>query len=344
MNSVVRFVAVALGLLLTLCLTLVIFGLPLGPSLSRIATGAFGSEAGIARSLVRMTPLLLAGLGMVLAWRAGMYNIGGEGQFIVGGLTGATLYKLAPGLPPALLGISILVVSAVGGALYAALAGWLQISRGVQVVISTILLNFIALHLLDYCVNGPLREQAGQNPLTDRLPDLAMLAKFSVRTDLHAGIFLAIITALLVFGFLFFTSPGFKIRLVGENQRAARANGISPERVQILAMALSGALCGLAGGVEYTALAGQLGRSFSENWGFLAIPVALLGGLHPLGLIPSSLYFGALLAGTDYLSRFSVGGKSIIYLIQGAAVLVFMGLQRWFDQKQPVVLDEEART
>ncbi len=325
---------IAAGLMVVLVVTLVAFGMPLGPSLNWLYEGALGSPQGRARSLVNMTPLLITGLGIGIAWRAGMINIGGEGQYVVGGLLGATMYKLAPNLNPIALNVTILVAGCVGGGLYASLAGWLSVRRGVQVIISTILLNFIAIQMLDWAVNGPLKERKGQLPMTDMLPQSAMLARYSVSTDLHAGVFYALALAPLCALWLFRSRAGFVLRVVGNNPAVAEANRLSPGRVKIQAMAISGALCGLAGGIQYTAVAGQLARSFSQDWGFLAIPVALLGGLNPLGTVLSAGYFGALFAGTDTLARFVRGGSAILFVIQALAVFGFVAAGRWVERRR----------
>ncbi|MFY9234511.1 MAG: ABC transporter permease [Fimbriimonadaceae bacterium] len=307
--------------------TLVIFGLPLGESLRLIVDGAAGDKFGIARTLIAAIPLILASLGIVIAWRAGMYNIGGEGQYIVGGLTGAVIASMVPGLPPQALNLAILFSGIVGGALYGALAGWLQVHRGVQVVISTILMNFIALQLLSWAVTGPLQEPNRALPQTAALPTGAMLMRFDPQTDLHAGIFIAVLAAVAVYVYLFRTRRGFELRVVGENPRAARANLINAPRTQIFAMLISGGLCGLAGAVQYTGVQRELSMSFSEQWGFIAIPVALLGMLHPLGIVLSSLYFGALMAGAKNLERFTPGASAMVYVIQALAVLALLTVQ-----------------
>ncbi len=329
-----RVIVVSIGLVLALVLTLLMFGLPVGESLGRLWEGAFGSEAALSRTLVKATPLLLTGLGMVIAWRAGMYNIGGEGQFIIGGLVGAALFKIAPSLAPGLLNVGILCATALGGALYALLAAWLQVSRGVQVVISTILLNFVAIQALDWAVSGPLRRADGRLPMTDVLPNPAMLQRFDRQTDLHSGVFVALLAALALFVFLYWTRAGFRIRVVGTNPRAARTVRVDAGRSQLLAMAISGGFCGLAAGIEYTGLTGQLDTGFSQQWGFLAIPVALLGGLNPIGTIGSSLYFGALFAGSENLARFTKSGSTMVYVIQAVAVLGFVGLQAWQQRRR----------
>lgn len=327
-RRVTNFAVVVVGLFLCLVLTLVVFGLPVGGSLGLMVQGAFGDKFGVARTIVKAIPLLLTGLGIVIAWRSGVYNIGGEGQFVVGGLAGATFFKLVgPNLPPALLLAGVLLFCTAGGALYGWIAGWLYARRGVEVVISTILLNFIALQLLAWAVTGPLQEAKHELPLSDQLPDAAMLPKFNPQTDLHYGVFVALLAVALVTLFLYWTKAGFELRVVGANPRVARANRIDPKRVQERAMLLSGALCGLAGGVEFAGTAGQLGQSFSQQWGFLAIPVALLGGLHPLLVALSALYFGALFAGSEQLARFTPAGATLIYVIQAVAVLGLVGAQ-----------------
>lgn len=324
----------ALGLFLVLCLTLAVFRLPVAESLRLLWQGAAGDKFGISRTLVKSAPLLLTGLGVVVAWRAGMYNIGGEGQFLIGATCGAALAKAFWTLPGPVLNPLILITCAIGGALYAGIAGWLHVYRGVQVVISTILLNFVALQVLGWAVSGPLRQAGTTIPLSDPLPEAVMLTRFDPQTDLHVGVFLALAMVAIVYVFLFLTKSGFRLRVVGENARAAHANRISIPRAQIGAMLISGALCGLAGGVEYTGIAGSIGTGFSQNWGFLAIPVALLGGLHPVGVLLSSLFFGALFAGSDNLARFTPSGTTIIYVIQAAAVLGFIGLKSWIDRRR----------
>ena len=332
MNSALRVAAAIVGIGAVVALTLALFGLPVGSSLELLFKGSLGDSVAWTRTLVKATPLLLCALGTLLAWRAGMFNIGGEGQFLVGGLSGAVFAKAFGGLPPAALNLGILLACIAGGAMYAALAGWLFVKRGVQVVISTILLNFVALQMLGWAVSGPLNGGGGL-PMTARLNAEAMLWRPSRQSDLHSGVFLALGAAIAVFAWLFWTRAGFRLRLVGEGPRVARAARLNPGRLQMGAMALSGAMCGLAGGVEYTALAGQLGTGFSQQWGFLAIPVALVGGLHPLGAVLAALGFGALFAGSENVARFTPEGATIGYAIQGLAVLGFLVWSAWAESR-----------
>ncbi len=333
MKSAGRFALYGVGFFVLLALVFVAFGAPVGLSFQRIAEGALATEAGQARTLVKMTPLLLTGLGVLIAWRAGMFNIGGEGQFVMGGLLAMTFAILAKGAPAGFVTVMVLVGSAVGGGLYAYLAAWLQIRRGVQVVISTILLNFIALQCLDGLVRGPLRDPVGGLPQSAALPEAAMLTRFNRQTDLHIGVFLALLMAVIVWIWLSYRRGGYQTRLVGANPRAARAALIPTERIQARAMMISGALCGLAGGVELAGISGRLDAGFDQQWGFLAIPVALLGMLHPLGVVGSSLVFGVLFAGSQNMARVTPGGDRLIFVIQGVAVLAYLALQA-IDQRK----------
>ena len=332
MIGVLRGLGLLFGLLAVLVLTLAAFGLPIIPSLQLIAEGAFSDKFAWARTGVKMTPLLLVGLGMVMAWRAGVYNIGGEGQYVVGAIAGAAVARLILNVNPAgtLPGASIFVLfgCVVGGAGWALLAGWLYVRRGVEIVISTILLNFIAIQLLGWVVSGPLQEAKRSVPQTDLVPKAMLMPKFDRQLDVNAGVILAVLLAAAATVFLYRTTEGYRLRLVGENPRVATVNYIRADWVQLRAMAMSGALCGLAGGVEYLGLVGQLGTTFPQQWGFLGIPVALLGALNPIGTLASAFFFGAMFAGTENLARFSASGSTIVYVIQAMAVLAYVALDQ----------------
>ncbi|MBS1723202.1 MAG: ABC transporter permease [Armatimonadetes bacterium] len=320
----IRVALTVVGLFLAVVLTLIVFGVDPVKGLGLIVEGAAGDKYGLARTAVRATPLLLCGLGVTIGWRAGMYNIGGEGQYVLGGVTGAAVARLVVPLAPGLASISILASSFVSAGLLAALAGWLQVKRGVQCVISTILMNFLVLQMLAWTVRGPLQESKHELPQTERLPNSLMFKRFDAQVDLHSGVFVALAVAALVWAALSLTRWGFVLRVVGQNRRFAFVNKLGPDAVQVWAMALSGGLCGLAGSVDYLGLVGQIGDGFSQGWGFLAIPVALLGGLHPLGVVASAAFFGALLAGGEGLSRFNTTGATLVYVIQAVAVLGYL--------------------
>lgn len=341
MNARLQTALTVVGLFLALVLTLAIFGLPLGKSLALIFEGAFGDKFAWSRTLVKATPLILTGLGVAVAWRAGTYNIGGEGQFIVGALFAAVCAKALVQPSWGYFGIgALLLASIVGGAVWASIAGWLFTKRSVDPVISTLLLNFVAIQLLDYSVSNPLQEAKHQIPQTDALAFGLSLAKFNPQADLHYGFVLALLVAIGIYGFLFLTKEGFKLRIVGDNTRVARANQWSAASIQFRALLISGGLCGLAGGVEFLGVTGYLGKGFPQQWGFLAIPVALLARLHPIWIVLSAIYFGALFAGTQNLASFTPAGTALVYVIQGAAVLGLLAMRFW--TSRPVRQSEAA--
>jgi simple sugar transport system permease protein len=331
----------AVGLTALLALTFLALGVSPQAGLLALWQGAFGdAESGrwyaISETFVKTAPLLLTGLGVLVAWRAGLFSIGGEGQLLMGAAAGTAVGLYAKSLPGPLLTLLVLSVSAGAGALWAGIAGWLRVRRNVQEVISTIMLNYVALNLLGWLVRGPLQERARVNPQSDALPDAALFARVippdwanGIVTRLHSGVFLALIFALVVFIYLFYTSNGFGLRVLGQNADAARVARFPVGRLRMQAMLISGALCGLAGAVELLGVTGRLSADFSSGWGYTAIPVALLGGLHPMGVIFSAFFFGALTAGSGNLARFSGVSSVLINVIQAASVLAVVGVRAW---------------
>ncbi|MDQ2986164.1 MAG: ABC transporter permease [Armatimonadota bacterium] len=317
------------ALLAILALTIVAFGLPLGESMTLLFEGALADKFGIHRTILKSAPLIMVALGTIIAWRAGMFNIGGEGQLIFGVCTGGSIAALCASLPASVQTPLILVACGVGGAGYAGIAGWLYAARGVNVVISTILLNFVAVHFLSYLVRGPLQTASGTIPQSEPLEKSVRFAVIDGQTALHAGVILVPIAAVLTWIWLMRSTYGFKIRLVGQNPNAARAARLPVGRIQVVSLMVSGALCGLAGGIEYLGSNGILFDDFSPGWGFMGIPVALLAGLHPIGAIASGLYFGALFAGSKNLEAFGSTGSALVFAMQGAAVLAFAALSRF---------------
>jgi len=323
-----RIALIAGGLFLVLTLTLWVFGLPVVESLRHLWDGSFADKFAIHRTIVKASPLILAGLGMVVAWRAGMFNIGGEGQLLVGVAAGAGIYHFFHGVQGPTLTIFVLLACLVAGAAWAGLAALLYVKRGVNVVISTILLNFVAFQLISYLVRGPLQPAGSSLPQTEPLPASSMFLRFDPQSSLHTGVLLIPILALVIHVWLKLTPSGFRLRLVGQNPFAARSARIPVARTQVIALMVSGGLCGLAGGVEYVGVSGYLFDGFSPGWGFFAIPVALLGGLEAWGVLLSGLYFGALLAGSRNLEAFGGAPSALVFAVQGVAVLAFVAFQQ----------------
>lgn len=271
-----------------------------GPALWVMANAAFGGPFALADTLVKATPLALCGVGVALAFRGGQFNIGAEGQMLMGALAAvAAGVQLASGWAMPL----VLASAAAAGGGWAFLAAWLKTARGVSEVISTLMLNFIAFWLVSWLVHGPLQEAAKSYPQTEMVAEALWLGRWLPPTRLHAGVFVAVGAALVAYGWLFFTASGLRLRVLGDSPQAARTAGISPERTAWLALTLSGACAGLAGGIEVLGVSRRLYEQFSPGYGYMAIAVALLARRHPLGVLPAAVCFGALEVGAAGLQR-----------------------------------------
>lgn len=284
-----------------------------------LVVGSVGSTANLSATLLRATPLLLTGAAVMLAFRSGVFNIGAEGQFLTGALA-ATVVGTLPG-PETGRWLVVLVVGAVAGASWAAIPAGFRIARGVNEVITTILLNFVALHLVSYAVDGPLQEAARTYPQSDPLVAGAMLWRPIAGSRLHVGVLLAFAAALAVGALLARTALGLRLRAAGSNAAAARVAGFPVVRDLTVAFAVSGALAGLAGAVEVAGVTGRLYERISPGYGYTAIAIALLGGLRSGGVIAAALFFAALASGASAMER-SAGVSSVIVLaVQGATLL-----------------------
>jgi general nucleoside transport system permease protein len=296
--------------------------------------GAFGGTFAITQTLVKATPLLLCGLGVCIAFRSGVINIGGEGQIIVGALatTAFTIgFAQLPGLLLAPLG---LLMGMLAGLVWGGIAGLLKARLGVNEILTTIMMNAIAQQLSNYLLRGPLidpREiEAGTLlPQSAQLPQQAWLTRLIPPTLLHSGAIIAVVMAVLVYVFLWRTTIGYRIRAVGLNPDAARYAGINVPFHQALALALGGAFAGLAGAVEVLGVGHRMVDGLSGGYGFSGIVAALFGKLHPLGAIPASVLFGSLLVGADKMQRAVQVPSALIDAILGLVVLFVVSSEIW---------------
>jgi simple sugar transport system permease protein len=287
---------------------------------------AFGSINGFAETMVKACPLLLAGLGVAVAFRARFWNIGAEGQIYAGGITAALTGIYLAGLP-ALLHLPLtLLAGFIGGGLLGSIPGYLKARLKVNEVITTLMLNYIVIGFASYLVHGPLRDRASGITISPQLAAAAWLPIIIPRTRFHLGILLAVLAAVLFYLLLDRTVLGFQIRAIGENIRAARIAGIRVEGITIWAALLSGALAGLAGAVEVAGVQHRLVEGFSPGYGYLAIAVALLGNLKPLAIVPAAILFAALLNGAEAMQRAAGVPVSVIYVIEGL-VIVFVSIR-----------------
>ncbi len=271
-----------------------------------LVRGAFGSrEAFLSITLVRATPLILTGLAVAVAFRAGVWNIGAEGQLYAGAVAGVWVGLHADGLQPWLAVAGVLAASVLAGALWSAIPAVMKLRMGVGEVITTLLMNFVAIDLAAYAVHGPLQEARGVFPQTEAIAASARLAVLVPGTRLHAGLLLAFVLAVGLWAFLRWTAGGFAVRAVGASPEAAAVSGRMPVAfVAAGTFLVSGALAGLAGGVEVSGVTYALYEGLSPGWGYTAIAVALLARLNPMGVVLSGVLFGALEGGAlPWLSR-----------------------------------------
>lgn len=295
--------------------------------------GAFGSRYNVADTCIQTVPLLLTGLGVAVAFRARLFNIGAEGQLLIGAMA-ATWVATRPGLPPGLYLPLALAAGATGGALWAGLASLLKIWRGVQEVLSTLLLNFVAVQMLAWIVRGPLQEAAKAFPQSDPLAIPARFVILLPQTRLHGGVVLALAMAVFIWFYLTWTAGGFALRAVGAGPEAAEAAGIPLNRTLAKTFLLSGALSGLAGAVQVQGVLYRLSEGFSPGYGYTAIAVALLANLSPLGVVPSALFFGALTAGGTAVQQRIPGMSSVIVQVLQAVTLFALLGYAWARERR----------
>jgi general nucleoside transport system permease protein len=295
-----------------------------------LIVGAFGSVSSITQSLVKATPLLLVGLGICIAFRASVINIGGEGQIILGALM-ATWFSLQFRTWSGwLLLPATLIMGFLAGAAWGFIPGILKARLKVNEILTTIMMNFIALQLMNWMLRGPLMDPASVASGTflaksERLPEQVWLARLIPQTLLHTGIILAVVLAFVVYIFLWRTTIGYRIRAVGLNPHAARYAGISVPFYQALSLTLAGGFAGLAGTVEVIGVQHRLLEGITSGYGFSGIVAALFGGLHPLGTIPASYLFGSLLVGADKMQRAVQVPSALVDTIMGLVVLFVVG-------------------
>lgn len=290
-------------------------------ALAALAEGAFGGPYQVATVLTKTCPVLLTGLSVSLAFRSGFWNIGAEGQFVAGAIAGSALALAAPAVPAPLVLPASLIAAAAAGGLLAWGAALLKSARGAQEVITTILLNFVALHALSYCVTGPLQERARTQPVSDLIPEGARLARLAGSAyPLHAGILVALALAAAAHVLLFRTGLGLEMRAVGLAPEAARHARI-PVGSRIAAGALlSGGIAGLAGMVEIAGSLHRLYPTISPGYGYTGIAVALLARNHPLWVVPSALFFGALEAGSTRLEQDAGVAYHLVLVVQATII------------------------
>jgi simple sugar transport system permease protein len=324
-------VLAALGIgLVVLALSLAASGYDAARALGALWGGAFGStDAVLSALLPRAIPLILVGLAIGLAFRAGAFNIGAEGQFYAGAIAATWVGLTLAAWPRAILVPCVLAAGLVAGMLWTIVPVVLRLRFGVVEVISTLLLNFVAEATVSWMVQGPLQEAKHIYPQSDPLPLTARLPQLG-GTRLHLGLVLAVGVAVGLWVFGRRTLAGFQLRATGANPLAASVmGGVNTRRVFALALLGSGALAGLAGGTEVSGTTYALFQNLSPGYGFTGIAVALLARLHPLGTIATGLLFAALEAGASAMQRDAGVPAVAVYMVEAAVIIVVLLADVW---------------
>jgi simple sugar transport system permease protein len=317
-------VGVTLVALLIALLFIVADGVSIPSAASAFVDGAFGTQINLAGTLATMVPLTLVALGWIVAFRAGRFQVGFPGQILVGGLF-VSVVALKVSLPIGLHLPLTLLAGMLGGAAWAGIAAWLWAKRGVNEILSTLLLNLIAVQLLAWWVRDPFHDPTTPLPVTRPLPSSSMWPSLLNNTNLHWDIVL--LGAVLVVGYVLAkTSFGFQIRLVGANQEAARHAGLSPTGVGTRALLLSGALGGLAGASLVIASSTPvMGEDVGSDLGYTGIAVALLARNSPWGVIPAALLFASLVQGSTEMEATIGISPALVDFVQGLMVVLVLG-------------------
>lgn len=281
--------------------------------------GAFGSASNVATTLVKATPLIFTGLCACFAYRCGVFNLGGEGQFIVGACAAvwAGVTWGVTGVPATIL---CLLLGTLAGAFWGAIPGILKITRGLNEMIVSIMLNYVATLFMGLLYTSLLRE--GSVPQTPAVPDATKLARIVPGVRVTWGIVIALIAALMVHYFLFYTSRGFQLRAVGLNSVAARFNGFAVSRYILFSFLVSGAIAGLGGSVELLGTQYRLMSGFGQGFGFDGVAMALIAQLNPLATVAVAYFFAVLRTGATTMQVGTGVPTSVIDMIQ-ALVIVF---------------------
>ncbi len=319
--------------------------------------GAFGSGDALIATVLKSTPLLFVGVGIVIAFRANVINIGAEGQMVLGGLFATIAALYLPEMPSIIMIPVVLLAGIAGGALWGWIPGALKAYYRVNEILSTIMLNIVAVQLMSYLLRGPLIdpaeiERGTRIPQTQRLAESADLPFLFGSDRLHIGPVLAIVTAVAAYYLLWRTPLGYRLRAVGLSEQAARYAGIPVRRTITLALTLSGALAGLAGAVlvfgseSHRMVTDGSTMGFTGGAGFNGIVAALFGGLHPVWTIPASFLFGGLLVGGQALQRAVQVPSALIVALNGLVVVFVVAADRYrlklleSDGRDLLLLDE----
>ncbi|UXU76591.1 MULTISPECIES: ABC transporter permease [unclassified Paracoccus (in: a-proteobacteria)] len=309
-------IALAFGALL-----LAVNGYNGGDVIDLMLIGVFQDFRSISEVLLKAVPLILIGAGLCVAFRCQMWNIGAEGQLYAGAVCATLAGTSLPGLSPWLYVPLIMLAGALGGAFWAGIAGWLKVRFQASEIVTTIMLNYIALIGTSYLVTGPMKDSRAAYPQSARLLRESWIPDLIPGTRLHIGILVALALAVALYVFLYRSSAGYGLRVVGTNAHAARYAGMNAGRNMMIAMCISGAMAGLAGAFEVAGVTHRLYQNISPGYGFEGIAVALLAANNPLGAILSGGLFAVLRSGSELMQITSQVPQVLVSVIQGIVIL-----------------------
>jgi len=294
-----------------------------------ILTEPLKNKIGITEVLLRTIPLTIIALGITVAYRSGIINIGAEGQMAMGILSTTAIALLFPDLPRGVLIPFAILAGAVGGGIWGFIPGFLKAKLEVSELLSTVMLNYIAAQLYTFFLRGPMLDPAelttgSGTPQSMRLTRNLDLTRLIPGTRIHTGIFIALALAVVIYLILWKTSFGYKMRAAGAQERAARYGGINVPRYLIIAMIISGAFAGMAGAIEIAGVHRRAIEGVTSGYGFSGIVVALFGGLHPAGIVPAAFFFGLLIYGADMTQRLVGVPANMVQVLQGIIILVIV--------------------
>lgn len=323
-NAVYTFVAIIIGFLVGAVL-LAAAGIHPAAAYGKLADGVFGQVKYIAWSIVYAAPLIFTGLSVAFSFRTGVFNIGAEGQFVVGTLA-ACVTGIAVDAPAPVHVVLCMAAAAAAGGLWGAVVGLLKVKRGVNEVLSYIMFNWIAFYLSNYVVNlGSIHREGGGEASKDvadtaRLTAPDFLVRFTRCSAVNWGILLAVVAAVIIWYVLRKTTLGYQLRAVGYSRTSAQYAGINTNKMFLTAMAISGALSGIGGAVQILGMSGRLSQFASqEQFGFQGITVALIGGSNPIGCIFAGLFYGAMKYGGGKLSLVNAPAE-VVDIIMGTII------------------------
>lgn len=294
--------------------------------------GVFQDFRSVTEILLKAVPLILIGAGLCVAFRCNMWNIGAEGQLYAGAVSATLIGISFEGLSPWLYVPAVLVAGALGGAIWGGIAGFLKVRFQASEIVTTIMLNYIALIGTSWLVTGPMRDARAAYPQSARLFREAWVPDLIAGTRLHVGILVAVALALVLYVFLYRSSAGYAVRVVGINPHAARYAGMNAGRNMMAAMCISGGMAGLAGAFEVAGVTHRLYQNISPGYGFEGIAVALLAGNNPLGAILSGGLFAVLRSGSELMQITSQVPQVLVSIIQGIVILsvvAFAAIRIW---------------